>query len=68
MSRYLLFAALLGALGLAGAATTFAAEARRIFKFYCARCHAMGSLARVTVPTSPRTSRSRRAISPPPPR
>lgn len=39
MSRYILFAALLCALGLAGAATTFAAEAQQIFKFYYAQCH-----------------------------
>ena len=39
MSRYILLAALLGVLGFTGAATTFAAEAEQIFKFYCAQCH-----------------------------
>lgn len=59
MSRYILFAALLCALGLAGAATTFAAEAEQIFKFYCAQCQGLsgkGDGPNVTkkFPVSPR--------------
>jgi mono/diheme cytochrome c family protein len=59
MSRYILLAVLLFALGLAGAATTFAAETEQIFKFYCAQCHGLsgkGDGPNVTknFPVSPR--------------